>query len=322
VHDPPPTLFEPHSFRDASRRLGDNVPLAAIFLDFDPTIVIGDRTVTLWSLLLVAAILLGLACAALLVARAGVIRGERLSQVDLWMIVLGIVPGAVIGGRLGYVLIHAEYYATAPRAIVDVTQGSFQLSCAVVLGALTGAYVATVIEAPVGRWLHVAAIPVFGVIALGKIAMALGGAGQGQPSVRAWATAYLGDGPWASLAPTIPSDPSQLYEAGLTFIVLVVLVGLIAAGRLRRPNGQLFLVALELWLVSRFLVAFTWRDDAVLGPLVIDQLLSIAFLLLCLAIHLARRRSGAFAANPADTLRTDPSRGGPEPEWRRPGSRP
>lgn len=298
------------------------MPLAAIFFDFDPTIVLGDRTVTLWSLFLVAAILLGLACSALLVARSGVVGGERLSQVDLWMIVLGIVPGAVIGGRLGYVLIHLEYYLTRPAAIVDATQGSFQLSCAVVVGTLTGAYVATVIEAPVGRWLHVAAIPVFGVVVLGKIAMALGGAGQGEPSLQGWATAYLGDGPWGSLAPAIPSDPSQLYEGGATFIVLVLLIGLIAGGRLRRPSGELFLVALELWLAARFLVAFTWRDEAVLGFLVADQLLSLLLLGICLSLHLARRRSGAFAVTTPGIAEERRSTGSAEPQWRRPGSRP
>jgi phosphatidylglycerol:prolipoprotein diacylglycerol transferase len=298
------------------------VPLAAIFFDFDPTIVIGDRTVTLWSLLLVAAVLLGLASAAFLVARAGAVGGERLSQVDLWMIVLGIVPGAVIGGRLGYVLIHIDYYTSRPAAIVDATQGSFQLSSAIVVGALTGAYVARVIEASIGRWLHVAAIPVFGVVVIGKVAMALGGAGQGEPSSQAWATAYLGPGPWGSLAPALPSDPSQLYEAAATFMVLALVVGAIAAGRFRGQTGLLFMTTLELWLIARFLVAFTWRDEAVAGPLAIDQLLSLAFLGICLAIHVAARRSGAWSAPEG------PAAGGGfpahavEPEWRRPGSRP
>lgn len=267
------------------------MPFATIFFDFDSTIDIGDRVVTLWSLLTIAGVLLALASASLLAARSGGSGSDRLSQVDLWMMVLGAVPGAVIGGRLGYALIHLDYYSANPIAIVDGGQGAFQLSCAIVGGALTGAYVARIIEAPVGRWLHVAAVPVLGVVVIGKVGMALGGAGQGSPSSGEWATAYLGEGPWGSLGPAIPSEPSQLYEAGLTFGVLVILVVLIVAGAFTRRPGMAFLVALEMWAAVRFLVAFTWRDPPVLGPLAMDQLISLGILAGCLAVHLAVRRS-------------------------------
>ncbi len=267
------------------------MPLALIFFDFDPTMDIGDRVVTLWSLLTIAGVLIALASAALLAARSTSTGSERLSQVDLWMVVLGAVPGAVIGGRLGYVLLYGDFYLSNPTAIIDYGQGAFQLSCAVVGGALTGAYVARVIDAPVGRWLNVAAVPVLGVVVIGKVAMALGGAGQGTPSSLDWATAYLGAGPWGSLAPEIPSQPSQLYEAGLTFAVLVVLVALIVAGAVSRRSGLAFLVAIEMWMVVRFIVAFTWRDAPVLGPLSMDQLISLAIFIGSAAIHLRVVRS-------------------------------
>ena len=43
-------------------------------------------------------------------------------------------------------------------------------------------------------------------------------------------------------------------------------------------DGRAFFVALGLWAVVRFLVAFTWRDAPVLGPIRADQLLSIVVL--------------------------------------------
>jgi phosphatidylglycerol:prolipoprotein diacylglycerol transferase len=304
------------------------VPFAAIFFDFDPVIDIAERAVSLWSLMIIAGLLVALASAAFLASRSSS-GDDRLSQVDLWMVVLGTVPGAVIGGRIGYVLLHLDHYAANATAIVDAGQGAFQLSLAIVGGVLTGAYVARVIDAPIGRWLHVAAVPVFGAVVVGKLGMALGGAGQGQPSTDAWATAYLGDGPWGSLGPAIPSQPAQVYEAGLTFLVLVIVVGLVAAGGFRRHDGLLFLFALETWAVARFLVAFTWRDDPVLGPLVMDQVVSLAILLGCLVIHAAalrlrRRGSSKPAESPATRA---PAPAWPDDkaatEWRRPpGSRP
>jgi len=88
------------------------------------------------------------------------------------------VPGAVVGGRLGYLLLHADFYAATQGTILDAGQGSLELGVAVLVGTLTGVYVARLLEAPVGPWLHVAAIPTLAALALGKVAMALGGTGQ------------------------------------------------------------------------------------------------------------------------------------------------
>jgi hypothetical protein len=50
-------------------------------------------------------------------------------------------------------------------------------------------------------------------------------------------------------------------------------------------------VALGLWAVARFLVAFTWRDAQVLGPLRADQLLSLIVLAVAIAGFLERSRA-------------------------------
>lgn len=290
---------------------------AVIFFEFDPIIENIDRAVSLWSLLVVVAVLLALAGAAFLAGRSRADDARPLSQVDLWMLVLGAVPGAVIGGRIGYALLHVGYYGEDPGAIVDAAEGAFQLSLAIVCGALTGAYVARIIEAPLGRWLHVAAIPVFGIVVVGKVAMALGGAGQGSLSTDPWATAYLGDGPWGSLAPALPAQPAQLFEAGLTFLVLGLVVGVVAAGGFRRHDGLLFLATLEAWIVARFVVAFTWRDPAILGPLNADQLISLAILAGCLVLHAVwiRRRGPAGSAGGSDTTGGAPEDATPEIAW-------
>ena len=129
---------------------------------------------------------------------------------------LGAVPGAVVLGRLGYGLLHLDYYAGDWRALLDPAQGSLELTLAVVGGTLTGIYVAALLDAPVGRWLHVAIVPLLLVLGLGKAAQALGGSGQGTAADLAWATAYLPPGPWGSPGAEIPAHPAQLYEAATT----------------------------------------------------------------------------------------------------------
>ena len=45
----------------------------------------------------------------------------------------------------------------------------------------------------------------------------------------------------------------------------------------RRDGGAMF-VAIGLWAVARFLVGFTWRDPAILGPLKAEQLYALVVL--------------------------------------------
>jgi prolipoprotein diacylglyceryltransferase len=105
------------------------------------------------------------------------------------------------------------------------------------------------------------------VLGGGKLAMALGGSGQGSPLVAVWSTAYLGPGPWGSLVPELPSHPAQLYE-GIGTLVLVLLLILGGVGEhSRAKQGRLLLLAIGAWAMVRAAVSITWRDPAVLGPL-------------------------------------------------------
>ena len=120
---------------------------------------------------------------------------------------------------------------------------------------LTASIVAVLLGAPLGRWMHALAMPLLLALAGGKAAMILGGSGQGQLTDVSWATAYLGPGPWGSLAPQLPANPSQAYEALATIVVLLVVVWFLAMGAFRGRNGGALLLGLGLWAVARALVA-------------------------------------------------------------------
>ena len=246
------------------------MPTAVIGFDFDPFLHVGDG-VARWETLGVAVAIF----VAIIVAAIGT-RSLELRADDLIFVVLGIVPGAVIGGRLGYVLLHPAFFAANPGAILDPGVGSLQLSLGVVGGSLTGGAVAALLDGSVGRWFHAATLPFLLAAGIGKLAAVLGGDGQGQPSDGAWATAYLGPGPWASLGPDIPSHPSQAYEGLACLMVLSIVMVLLAVPAIRRPDGRAFLLALGLWAIGRAIVASTWRDPLVAGPFRADQLIDLA----------------------------------------------
>ena len=256
---------------------------AVISLAFDPILRLSDTaSVSYETIGLGVVVFVGL----LLAARIGsqtpavgpYVPAPGLRVDDLVFCVVGAVPGAIVGGRLGVVLDHIDYYRANPGAIVDPNQGALTLTLAVPFGIFTAAVIARLLGAPVARWLHAAALPLLFVLAAGKLMGVLGGTGQGAASDLPWATAYEGPGPWGSLGPGIAAHPAQVYEAVLVTIAIGVLI---AASRLevvaRRDGGAMF-VAIGLWAVARFLVGFTWRDPAILGPLKAEQLYALVVL--------------------------------------------
>ena len=287
--------------------------LATIRLDFNPSTTVFGASIHLETLALAGLVLLVLLLAAFLSAKpgAGAAAADeaaraalpRLRRDDLILIAFGAVPGAIVGGRLDYVLVHLDYYRANPQAIADPTQGAFGLTLAVVLGTLTGAAVARLLAAPIGRWLGVASIPVLLGLGLGKLATALGGEGQGAYSSASWATSYVHSGDWGSLNPTFPAVPSQLMEGGLVLAaaVVVAVVPLLLRLRIRRwgplarpvlagrrdwrflTGWRRYLVALGLWALARFAVAFTWRDAQVYRGLGVEQLILLALMALIVA---------------------------------------
>lgn len=285
------------------------MPTSVIVLDFDPFLRLGDRAVRLETIALAGAILLGLIVAAIAGGRA------RLRRDDLLFVIVGAIPGGVIGGRLGYVLLHLDYYRVHPGAVFDPAAGGLELGLAVVFAIVAGIYVARLLEAPVARWLDLLAVPLLLTLGLGKLALVLGGDGQGSPSSDPWATAYAGGWNWDSLGPSIPSHPAQLYEAIATGVLVALLLSAVFLGGFAVRDGRLFFVALGGWAVARFVVAFWWRDPVVLGPLRAEQLISLAlaslsFLAAALAPLLARREAAAQRA------RREPEVRWPDPETR------
>jgi prolipoprotein diacylglyceryltransferase len=276
------------------------VPPAVLTVTFDPVLRLSDTSsVRIETIALAIVLFLGLVLAARLGSLTPTIGpyvpAPGLRVDDLVFIVVGAVPGAIFGGRLGYALDHLDYYRANPAAVLDPAQGSLTLTLAVPFGILTGGVIARLLGAPVGRWMHALALPLLFVLAAGKLVGVLGATGQGAPSDLPWATAYGGPGPWGSLGADVPAHPSQVYEA---FLVGLAVGGMWFAWRMEvvaRRDGAALFVALGLWAAARFAVASTWRDPAVVGPLRIEQLLAIGVLLIALIGLLERARAPLHA---------------------------
>jgi hypothetical protein len=137
-------------------------------------------------------------------------------------------------------------------------------------------------------------------LSFGKLAMVLGGTGQGVYSDASYATVYVRPGPWGSLNADLPAIPSQVFEAALILAAVVLILVVPFLLRLRFPDwwyivrpalaprhnwwfltgSRRFLTALGLWAIARFVAAFTWRDPHVLDQLSAEQLILIGVMVL------------------------------------------
>ncbi|MEP7158298.1 MAG: prolipoprotein diacylglyceryl transferase family protein [Chloroflexota bacterium] len=314
--------------------------LALITLDFDPLLRVAGLTIRWQTIGVTVALLIALAVAALMApdvraqrpffrrrgrggrsqpdlrtlypdapkveAAAPDSSGRSLRIDDMLLIIAGIVPGAVVGGRFLHGVVYWDAYATAPQKLFDPLTGSLSLLGAVIGGLLSAAYVARLISAPVRRWADAAAIPVLLAAGLGKLAQLLGGSGQGLPFDGPWAVAFGGSGPWVSISADMPSHPAQIYE-GL-WLLLGVPIVLLLAGARHKPlrvnplvawadrastEGRVFGLALGWFLLGRVLVGFTWRDERVISLLNAEQLLALAALAFLITLTIPRVASRA-----------------------------
>ena len=258
---------------------------AVIELNFDPFLRIGELAVRWQTVELTFALLASIAVAMLVAPR------RRFFRDRMTVIIAGIVPGAAVGGRAVHVLAYWDAYAANFAQVFNPFVGSLSLTGAVLGGTITAAFLAKIVGAPVARWADAAAIPLLIAIGFGKLAQLLGGSGQGLPFDGPWAVAFLGNGPWISADPALPSHPSQVYEglwalAGIP-IVLAWFDRRWGIGDITRAGG-LFVGALVWFLLGRIVVGFTWRDDHLIGPINAEQL--IAAMALVAVVVVAWRR--------------------------------
>jgi phosphatidylglycerol:prolipoprotein diacylglycerol transferase len=193
--------------------------------------------------------------------------------------------GAVIGGRLGYVLFYkpAEYLAN-PVDIIYINQGGMSFH-----GGLLGVILAMAIYARrTNRTLFqigdfIAPIAPIGLF-FGRMGNFINQELWGKPTDLPWGMVF-------STADSQPRHPSMLYEAFMEGLLLLLIIWLVA----RRPRAAGVLSGLFLigYAVSRFLVEFVRVPDEHLDYLFLNwvtmgQLLSMPMLLLGLFLVLRR----------------------------------
>jgi phosphatidylglycerol:prolipoprotein diacylglycerol transferase len=270
------------------------MPISVIpFPDFDPVLIsIGPLAIRWYALAYIFGILLGWAY-----GRA-IIRNERnwggpapLTLLDFDDFILWVTLGIILGGRTGYVLFYnLPHFIAHPLEIFQIWNGGMSFH-----GGFLGCVVAVMAFASLRR------IPILSlgdvVCAVAPIGLLLGRLAN---FVNGELWGRIADVPWAMIFPhggPIPRHPSQLYEAGIEGLVLLIVLGLmVRAGALRRPGLILGAFAAG-YAVARSFCELFREPDVQLGFLwggtTMGMLLSIPLFIagvLLIAFALRRRQ--------------------------------
>jgi phosphatidylglycerol:prolipoprotein diacylglycerol transferase len=269
------------------------MPLLAIpFPAFDPILIsVGPFAIRWYALAYIFGILLGWLYARAIIGNQNLWGGPApLTTLDFDDFIVWVTIGIILGGRIGYVLFYnPAYFAAHPADIIQLWHGGMSFH-----GGFTGCVLAVILFArrrgiPILTLGDITcAVGPIGLF-LGRIANFINGELWGRPTDVPWAMVFPNGGP-------LPRHPSQLYEAGLEGIVLlIVLVMAVRAGALKRPGLVIGIFAVG-YGVAR-IIGETFREPDVQlgflwGGLTMGMLLSLPMILAGVAfiVYALRRK--------------------------------
>ncbi len=200
----------------------------------------------------------------------------RIDEDALLTVMLAIILGTIVGGRLGYVIIYGdwEYWAAYPLDILAFSNGGMSFHGGLI-GVLIGALIAS----------KVTGIPFLTLADMGSVGAAIGlffgrcanfinGELWGSPTDLPWGVVFGG------AAGDVARHPSQLYEAVLEGLVIFAVLFILSRKLPPRPRGTFFGLFLVMYGVFRFAVEFIREPDYQIGYLwgdwlTMGQLLSL-----------------------------------------------
>ena len=188
-----------------------------------------------------------------------------MSEDQLERLLTWVIAGVILGGRLGYVIFYqAGFYLANPLQVLRVWEGGMSFH-----GGFLGVTLAGLIFCRREKISALTTGDLFAMVApiglfLGRVANFINAELWGRQTDLPWGVAFPGDA--AQFCPGIPGvcarHPSQLYEAALEGLLLLILLTFFAfrRGWLKHPGAimGLFLIG---YGFARFLVEFVRQPD-------------------------------------------------------------
>lgn len=213
---------------------------------------------------------------AMLIASTFVLRkgkGIGLSEDDLMDLIIWVLPSAIIGARVYYVLFFdLGYYLSQPMEILNLRAGGLAIHGGVIGGVLAGYFVTKKKNMPFVKLADVVAPVLILGQAIGRWGNYFNGEAHGGPT----------DLPWGIMVDGVKVHPTFLYESIWNFAIFAFLLRLLNK---RHFDGQVAALYLILYSIGRFFIEGLRTDSLMIGPLRVAQVISLVLIALGIFIY-------------------------------------
>lgn len=213
---------------------------------------------------------LGMVIASIILIRLAKKKGIK--EDTIYDLLLVVLPSAIIGARLYYVIFSLDSYNGDILAMINIREGGLAIHGGVIAGILSGYIFCRIRKL---NFLELADMVAPGLIlaqSIGRWGNYINGEAHGGPT----------DLPFGITVNGIKVHPTFLYESILNFIIFIILYRIYNK---KKFNGQIIILYGILYSFIRFFIEGMRTDSLMLGNVRVAQLISIFIIAICLIFY-------------------------------------
>lgn len=203
---------------------------------------------------------------------------EENDIIDLALVVL---PSAIVGARMYYVIFEWSYYSQNPNMILAFRQGGLAIHGGIIGGLIGGYIVCKVKKLKFADLADMVSMPLILGQAIGRWGNFINQEAHGGPT----------DLPWGIMVEGVKVHPTFLYESVWNLAVFTMLL---LTFKKRKFYGEHFLKYMIFYSIGRFFIEGLRTDSLMLGPLRMAQVISLVFIAIASGIIVYAKKTGKW----------------------------
>lgn len=249
----------------------------------------GTITIYTYGVLLAAAYLLGLQFA-LVRARARGLDSTRVMDLGIYIII-----SALVGAKLLLLVTDFQTFKSNPAELFNLLREGGVFYGGLIVAVLVALIYIRQVNLPLWTTCDVFAPGIALGHVIGRFGCFFAGCCFGKPTNVPWAITFTNPFAAANVGTplNVPLHPTQLYEAGAEFLILVFLLATEKTGR--KFSGRTFWLYMLLYAISRYIIEYYRGDErGAVGPFSTSQFISLilAPLAVVMLVYLGRLSGG------------------------------
>lgn len=191
--------------------------------------------------------------------------------------IIVMIPCAIIGARLYYVIFNWSYYSGDIMKIIDIRSGGLAIHGGVIGGVIAGLIFTRVKKIEFWQLADIIAPSLILGQAIGRWGNFINQEAHGGPT----------NLPWGIVVDGVKVHPTFLYESFCNFAIFAFLM---VYKKKKKFNGEVFYLYLILYSVGRFFIEGMRTDSLMMGPLRVAQVLSLSLIVIFSYLILRKRK--------------------------------